>query len=107
MTYRLGMSDEMAKVIQLFNAAPQAPEEDVQPTQMQVLHVLWEDMFAKHGQSLTDPRAAQSLRAAIAMMDGLLDGANATWMIDDQQRDDLRAAMHVGLSAADEFQGLP
>lgn len=101
------MSDEMAKVIQLFKGASQVPEEDLQLTAEQKLHALWEDAFAKHGQSLTDPEAAQSLRAAIAMMDALLDGACATGMITEQQRDDLRVVMHVGLSAADELQRLP
>ena len=100
------MSDEMAKVIQLFKTAPQVPEEDFQLTPEQKIHALWEHVFAKHGQSLTDPAAAQSLRASIAMMDILLDGAFATGMINEGQRDDLRTAMHVGLSAADELQGL-
>lgn len=94
------MSDEMAKVIRLFKKDPQL-------TQAQKLHGLWEGMFAKYGQSLTDPVAADSLRAAIAMMDDLLDGACATDLINEGQRDELRAVMHVGLSAADEMQNLP
>lgn len=100
----------MAKVIKLFPEAPQAAHPqggELQLTQMQKLHSLWEGMFAKYGQSLTDPVAADSLRAAIAMMDVLLDGACATGMIDEKQRDELRAAMRVGLSAADEMQNLP
>ena len=89
----------MAEVIQLFKGSTEL-------TKMQRFHALWEDVFAKYGQSLTDPDTAQSLRAAIAMMDILLDGACATGMLNEEQRDDLRAAMHVGLSAADEFQNL-
>lgn len=90
----------MAKVIKLFG-------EDPQLTKAQQLHSLWEGMFAKYGQSLTDPVAADSLRAAITMMDALLDGACATDLINAEQRDELRAVMHVGLSAADEMQNLP
>lgn len=90
----------MANVSKLF-------KEDPQPTQVQQLHGLWEGMFAKYGQSLTDPVAADSLRAAIAMMDALLDGACATGLINEDQRNELRAVMHVGLSAADEMQDLP
>jgi hypothetical protein len=93
-----GMSDEMANVIKLF-------KDDPQTAARQKLHSLWEDMFARHGQTLTDPVAADSLRAAIAMMDGLLDGACATEVINEDQRDTLRAVMHVGLSAIDELQG--
>lgn len=102
------MSDEMAKVIQLFKEDPKAaPGEGAQPelTQMQKVYSLWEAMFVKHGQTLTDPAAADSLRAAIAMMGVILDGACATGMINEEQRDDLRAAMHVGLSAIDDLQG--
>ena len=96
----------MAKVIQLFKEASQVPEDDLQLTARQKFHAVWEHMFAKHGQTLADPVAAQSLRAAIAMMDLLLDGAVAKDLINEQQRDDLRAIMHVGLSAADELQNL-
>lgn len=101
------MSDEMAEVIQLFKEASKVPEDDLQLTAQQKLHALWEGAFARHGQSLTDPVAAQSRRAAIAMMDGLLEAAVATDLIDEKQRDELRAALHVGLSAADELQNLP
>lgn len=96
----------MAKVIQLFKESSQVPEDDLQLTARQKFHALWEGMFAKHGQTLTDPVAAQSLRAAIAMMDALLDGACAMDLINEEQRDMLQAHMHVGLSAADELQNL-
>lgn len=103
------MSDELAKVIKLFREDPQAAqaeEAELQLTQMQKVYSLWEAMFVKHGQTLTDPAAADSLRAAIAMMGVILDGACATGMINEAQRDDLRAAVNVGLSAADDLQGL-
>ncbi|MFD9603338.1 hypothetical protein [Streptomyces sp. NPDC059970] len=91
------MSDEIAKVIQLF-------QEDPQAARKQEMHIGWEAMFLHYGQTLTDPVAAESLRAAIAMMDLLLDGSCATDLISEDQRNQLRGIMHIGLSAADEFQ---
>lgn len=91
------MSDEIAKVIQLF-------QEDPQAARRQEMHIDWEAMFLRYGRTLTDPVAADSLRAAITMMDLLLDGACATELINEDQRDQLRNIMHIGLSAADEFQ---
>lgn len=90
----------MAKVIKLFREVPQE-------TETERIHGLWERAFLRCGQTLTDPVAAESLRAAIAFMDILLDGACATKVIDEEQRDTLRNVMHVGLSAADEYQNLP
>ncbi len=81
--YRLDMSEEMAKVIKLFREAPQE-------TEMERIHGLWEVVFLRHGLTLTDPDAAEALRAAIAAMDHLLDGAFATEAISEEQRDTLR-----------------
>lgn len=94
------MSDEMAKVIQLFREDPQLAAQEK-------LISVWERAFARFGQSLTDPVAADSLRAAVGVMSVLLDGACATGLINEEQRDRLRSIVQGGLLAADEFQGLP
>lgn len=87
----------MANVIQLF-------KEDPQQAAQERLISIWEATFARFGQSLTDSVAADSLRATIALISTLLDGACATGMINEEQRDDLKAHIHVGLTAADKFQ---
>ncbi|MFE7233880.1 hypothetical protein ACFVAF_25085 [Streptomyces sp. NPDC057596] len=94
------MSDEMAEVIHLFKDEPQL-------TAQQKMYSYWEGMFRRRGLTLTDPTTAESVRVAIAVMSHILEGACATNMINEGQRDELRAVMHVGLSAVDELQNLP
>ncbi|MER6492744.1 hypothetical protein [Streptomyces griseorubiginosus] len=91
------MSDDMANVIKLF-------QEDPQDTVRRRMHLAWESAFHPYGLTLMDATCADSLRAAISVVDGLLDGACALEMITPEQRDTLRAHIDVGLSAADEFQ---
>lgn len=93
------MSDEMAEVIQLF-------KEDPQLQARERLIGIWEDAFARFGQSLTDPVAAGSLRATVGLISILLDGACVNELINEGQRDVLKAHIHVGLTAADEYQAL-
>lgn len=87
----------MAKVIQLF-------KEDPQLAAQEKLISIWEVAFAQFGQSLTDPVAADSLRATVGLISMLLDGACTNELITEEQRDVLKAHIHVGLTAADEFQ---
>ena len=65
---------------------------------------IWEAMYLRHDQSLTDKKTADSLRVAVEVMTLLLNGAAAKDVISDDQRDRLLAIFQLGYAAADEFQ---
>lgn len=65
---------------------------------------LWQAMYLKQDQSLTDKRTADSLHVAVDVMTLLLNGAAANDVIDEGQRDQLLAIFRIGHAAADEFQ---
>ncbi|MYX67334.1 hypothetical protein K388_05611 [Streptomyces sp. KhCrAH-43] len=65
---------------------------------------LWEAVYVQQKQSLTDERTAASLHVAVDVMTLLLNGAAATGMITESQRDRLLAIFQIGHLAADEFQ---
>ncbi|MER6601229.1 hypothetical protein [Streptomyces parvus] len=65
---------------------------------------LWEAMYLKQGQTLTDEKTAASLHVAVDVMTLLLNGAAACDVITESQRDQLLAIFQVGHAAADDGQ---
>ncbi|MFD3532026.1 hypothetical protein [Streptomyces sp. NPDC058664] len=89
--------DNSDNVIPLFKA--NASSEELQP-----MIETWQAMYLSHGQSLTDPKTAASLRVAIKVVSLLLKGACAHGIITDEQQELLESIVDVGADAADEWQ---
>ncbi|MDQ0943257.1 hypothetical protein [Streptomyces sp. V1I1] len=90
-------NDDTADVIPLFKEDPEADKR-------QRMIEYWEALYMRHGQTLTDATSAASLHVAMEMVILLLNGAHASDVIDETQRDQLAAIAHTGHAAADEFQ---
>jgi hypothetical protein len=89
--------DNSDNVIPLFR-------EDPSIERRQMMIETWEALYLKHGQTLTDPKTAASLRVAMEMVTLLLNGAHANGVIDSTQREQLSGIVHTGHDAADELQ---
>ena len=89
--------DNNDNVIPLFKAGSDSAE-------LRYLVETWQAQYLHHGQSLTDPKTAASLRVAMEMVTFALNGACKHGAITEEQRDQLAGIVDVGRIAADEWQ---
>ncbi|MFH8926411.1 hypothetical protein ACH4D4_05085 [Streptomyces pristinaespiralis] len=87
------MSDS-DNVIPLFRDNPHAQK-------WQEMIELWEAMYLSHGETLTKPQNAASLRVAMHVMQALLEAAEANDVISASQLEELAAFLKTGHAAAD------
>lgn len=90
---------DLSNVIPLFRRSTSKPE------QAQEIAIHWEAHFNERGLTLSDPKTAQSLQAAMDFMALIIRGACATEVITEEQRETLHSLITSGHFAIEEFGG--
>ncbi|MGY0062873.1 hypothetical protein ACWY4P_41110 [Streptomyces sp. LZ34] len=101
--------DEPDNVIHLFQtprkgATPQGQPHDERDERIVDAIATWQALYMHHGETLTNPTTAASLRIAMEMVGRVLDSARDAGAISEEQHDKLHALVWIANAAADKFQ---
>lgn len=98
--------DDLNNVIDLFHAPRkgEAPQEQPQDDRVMEAIVNWQALYLHHGETLTNPTTAASLRIAMELVGRVLNSARDAGDITEEQHDKLHGLVWLANAAADEFQ---
>lgn len=100
-------NDDLDNVIHLFQAREKSDPAEGESRDDRLLGAIasWQALYQHHGETLTDPTTASSLRIAMKMLERVLNAACEAGSISEEQRNKLQTIAWVANAAADEFQG--